>query len=52
MIGKQCGLIKKDSPDDYTEYIQALTAYWNIIGLDKETGERRLKELRDLGIKF
>ena len=29
-----------------------LLEYWDIVGLDKETRVRKLKELRDLGIKF
>lgn len=44
--------MRKDRPKDYTEYMQVVQAYWDIIGLDKETREYKLKELRDLGIKF
>jgi hypothetical protein len=46
------GFMREDRPKDYTEYMQAVQEYWNIIGLDKKIRERKLKELRDLGIKF
>ena len=45
-------MYEKDKPEDYMEYMQAVQEYWNIMGLDQKIRERKLEELRVLGIKF
>lgn len=46
------GFMSKGKPNDYTEYVTAITNYWRILGKNKQFIQRKLQKLKDDGIRF